>query len=320
MKTTVGMLTYKTHLNKDEYRAWLQTQFPKHNDMKIAVAHESGDEDCPYEHTHALIHFGKSTAISNKRVQSGFNYNDIHPNWKSMVGRTAWRDGLKYITKEDIDVGYELEDEVGFEGVIDRIWDCNNEQEVLKLCTKPTDIIPYLHAYKFRLQADEHIEYQEQFRNAELNEYQLEWWKRLQAQDDRRILWICNDDPKGGIGKNWFGKWLRVNYGAERMLLNNKAVHFMWKGSEYVYVNITRTYEDYVSYGTLEDLKDGEMISPKYEGRSVMYRPAKVIVFANFYPNVKAMSEDRWEILRYGSTMPSPGGLAELRLEDIKSE
>lgn len=295
MKATVGMLTYKTHLGKDRYREWLYGEFPNHRDMRIAIAHETGDENDPYEHTHVVIHFGKSTAISDKRLRTGFNYENIHPNWKIGKGKSAWKDMLKYISKEDEDVGYEVE--VDFGDVIDRIWDCNDEREVIKLCKKSSDIIPYLEAYKYKVQSEKHIEYQNSFKDAPLNEFQIEWWRRLQIQDNRRILWICDYD--GGMGKSWFGKWLRVNHGAERMLLNNKAVHFMWGGSEYVYVNITRSYEEYVSYSSLEDLKDGEMISPKYQGRNVMYHPAKVIVFANFYPNTNAMTKDRWEIITY---------------------
>lgn len=297
IKATVGMLTYKSHLNKTDYRIWLQGQFKKNPDMQIAMAHETGDEDCPYEHTHVVVHFGKSTSISTKRVQSGFDYGGIHPNWKRGVGKSAWQDMCKYITKEDDDIGVEIEEVYDFSNKLDQIWRCTDEREVLNLCESSKDVIAFLQAYRYKFQTDRHLTYQEELRMKVLNEYQSYWWNLLQVQNGRSILWIA--DLKGGKGKTELGKWLMVTQSAEKMPMNSKAVNFMYGGAEYVWIDIPRDHEDYVSYGALEQLKDGVMVSDKYQGRSVLFRPPKVVVFANFVPNTSMMTWDRWTVLYY---------------------
>lgn len=302
MKATCGMLTYKGHLDKDEYRSWFEDEFG-YDKMKMGIAHESGDSENGYDHTHVVVHFGKSVTISKKRLASGFNFNNVHPHWKIMSGRNAWKDGIKYITKEDVDVGVDIEEVLGFEGVLDRIWDCKDEREVLKMCNDERSVIPYLNAYKYKFEAERHVEYAEGIRNLELNEWQRYWWSILKEQNDREILWIY--DKVGGKGKSTFGKWLRARHGAERVVLRSKAVNFMFKGSEYAYVNLTRTQEEYIGYQALEELKDGDLISDKYEGRSNMYAPPKVIVFANFRPNVNSMTIDRWRIINCKRELPS---------------
>lgn len=294
MKASFGILTYKTHIDKTELREFLGDL---HKGSNMGIAHETGDETNPYPHTHVVIDFGKSITISKKRVQSGWDFGDIHPNWKVLKGRKAFNDGLRYISKEDTDIGIESP-EPQFADIVEAVWECESERDVLlRVCKGREDVIPYLMVFKYKLETERHIAYQDTFKDAELNEYQTEWWDRLRVQNDRQILWIY--DEEGGKGKSWFGKWLRVNHNAERMILKQKAVGFMYKGSEYVYVNITRTTEDFVSYAALEDLKDGEMVSDKYEGRSVLYAPPKVIVFSNFYPKISAMTTDRWDIIEY---------------------
>lgn len=43
-------------------------------------------------------------------------------------------------------------------------------------------------------------------------------------------------------------------------------------------------------------IKDGFITATKYVGGSMMFAEPHVIVFANFLPNVYAMSLDRWEV------------------------
>lgn len=293
------MLTYKTHINKQNLRDFLRDSFPKHDEMQIAVAHENADETDPYEHTHVVIHFGVSTTISRKRVQNGFDFNGIHPHVKHGKGKNAWDSMLRYISKEDKDVGYVPKPM--FKDTVAEIWNCETERDVLLKCSNAFDVIPFLTIWKHKLQAIRHIQYQDYIADLELNEYQEVWWDKLRKQNDRHILWIADCTPEGGKGKTTFGKWLRVTQGAEKHILRSKAVNFMYQGSEYVYINITRGIEDYVSYAAIEDLKDADMVSDKYQGRSVLYKPPKIIVFSNMYPDTSKMSSDRWDIIHYKS-------------------
>lgn len=51
-----------------------------------------------------------------------------------------------------------------------------------------------------------------------------------------------------------------------------------------------------LNYSTIEKIKDGIFVNTKYESNMKFYTPPKVVVFMNEYPNMKKLSEDRYEI------------------------
>lgn len=120
---------------------------------------------------------------------------------------------------------------------------------------------------------------------------------------DREIVWIY--DLVGGCGKDFMTKWLVwhkgagfVRYGSTKHCLNVVANNpkDLWV------VNLTRTKpQDYDSnevYATIESIKDGFFFVPHYEGKMVMQKIPKVVVFANFAPDQSMLSKDRWNIVQ----------------------
>jgi len=57
---------------------------------------------------------------------------------------------------------------------------------------------------------------------------------------------------------------------------------------------------EHISYQAIEKLKNGKFFSPKYESGMVRYDRPHIIVFANKPPDLKELSEDRWEITHLG--------------------
>lgn len=117
----------------------------------------------------------------------------------------------------------------------------------------------------------------------------------------RKIYWIW--DSKGCAGKTTLAKHL---------CLTKNAVYLTGKGSDIKFGVIKhlekhntldiaifyypRTCEEYVSYQSLEEIKDGIFFSGKYESGMCIYDTPHVIVLANFSPDTKKLSEDRWDI------------------------
>lgn len=119
--------------------------------------------------------------------------------------------------------------------------------------------------------------------------------------DDRTIHWIY--DFEGNSGKTWFSKYLFINHNAVYIDSGKAAdIKFLFKDTydkkniDVCVFDFTRSVEGFVSYSALESIKNGIMFSSKYECSSFVFPIPHVIVFANFKPEMKKLSLDRWAI------------------------
>lgn len=128
----------------------------------------------------------------------------------------------------------------------------------------------------------------------------------IDEPDDRTIYWIY--DPHGNSGKSVLVRHLLIRNPSKILVVSGKEadikygiVQFLENGDSdlrTVMLDIPRTAEDYLSYGAIEQIKNGFFFSGKYEGKMVMFNPPHIIIFANFLPKVKNLSLDRWKIFQ----------------------
>lgn len=125
--------------------------------------------------------------------------------------------------------------------------------------------------------------------------------------DDRKIYWYW--EKTGCTGKTTLAKHICMTKSAILVNGKNADVKFAitkWMTSgkylDVVIFNFTRTNEDYVSYQSLEDVKDGIFFSSKFESEMVMFNPPHIFCFANFKPEIPALSKDRWVICEIDDT------------------
>lgn len=130
-----------------------------------------------------------------------------------------------------------------------------------------------------------------------------EWQKIVLAivkeiPDERTIHWIWEE--KGCAGKTSFAKYLCAKHDA--IPISGKKNDVLYVASEYesdIYImDIPRSQEDYVPYGTLEEVKNGLFMCGKYEGHPIVRNSPHIIIFANFEPYLKEMSADRWKVIK----------------------
>lgn len=120
------------------------------------------------------------------------------------------------------------------------------------------------------------------------------------APDARKIHWFWEE--QGGVGKTTFSKHLVLEHDALYVCGKSADIKYaimsMKKKPKIIILDITRSVEtqDMVSYQALEEVKNGIFFNTKYEAGMVVFNTPIVIVFANFYPDTKKMSEDRWDI------------------------
>ena len=136
-----------------------------------------------------------------------------------------------------------------------------------------------------------------------------DWQKEIieiikKEPDNRKIYWYWSNE--GGVGKTQFCKYLSATYGA--MCLHGKGSDVRngivtmagpqgLNTPELVLYPIPRSHNsDYISYESLENIKDMYFYSGKYEGGMINGNPPHLFVFANEPPNEFKMSNDRWVI------------------------
>lgn len=123
--------------------------------------------------------------------------------------------------------------------------------------------------------------------------------------DSRSIHWIT--DVLGNNGKTFLTKYLVV--AKDVLLASGKkcdVFHQVAKRLEneddqkpfkMVILDIPRHQQEFINYGLLEDLKDGLIMSGKYEGGTFAFPSPHVVVMSNQEPDYSKFSMDRWKTI-----------------------
>ncbi|AHC72281.1 master replication initiator protein [Pea yellow stunt virus] len=114
----------------------------------------------------------------------------------------------------------------------------------------------------------------------------------METKDCRRIIWVYG--PQGGEGKTSFAKHLVKTRDAFYTTGGKTAdIAFAWDHQPIVLFDYPRSFEEYVNYGVMEQLKNGIIQSGKYQSVIKYCNYVEVIAFANFTPRSGMFSEDR---------------------------
>lgn len=134
-----------------------------------------------------------------------------------------------------------------------------------------------------------------------LREWQQNLYVHLLKPPNRReIIFVV--DKTGNNGKTWF-----AHYFAE--LIDNVQVIVPGKKADMAYIlNQRMTYfffdaprskqGEFIQYDFLEELKNGYVLSPKYESRMKTFQMCHVVVLTNEMPDMTKLSADRYNIIQ----------------------
>lgn len=283
------LLTYKTHVNKEGISEWLRLR----GAGTVYVAWETGHEDTPYEHSHIFTEHGDRWQTRNARY---FDWEGIHPHIEVIRSRVHHERILRYIAKEDTSLAF-LKETLP-KNCVERIWEKPTLQEALRGCENLRDVIPTIATYQHRP-----IEEPEMMDPTEWRPWQTDVLEILSHQpSDRKIFWIT--DLKGGSGKSYLSRWIRLRGHALIVDNFNRTTDFMemalqslesggWDG-RIVIADLPKSAETKNIYEPLECIKNGHIQTTKYRGTSRYIDIPHVVVFANFGPRRDgALSEDR---------------------------
>lgn len=295
-------LTYKTHIDPEIWLAWAKGSKKLHIDS-YSIVHETSDENHPYPHTHILLDSGKNKKFNTTNCRF-FDWilsetkEVIHPNIATIKTNKHWDNAILYHYKESKPFT-NIEKPITAKEEIENIWKCDSVSDaLLSTCSSLKNIGGIIAAFNCK-PSDYGIE-----PNVDWKPWQKELIDETRNKpDDRSIIWYY--DLQGGSGKSFIAKHLGMYQDA---FVSSKAntYHIATQLDEFikangdtiliVVFNFTRQQENHKIYQALEELKDGLVTAEKYKGKTLYFKSPHVICLANYIPEVKHFTADRWDI------------------------
>lgn len=293
LKNQTLLLTYKTHIDKGDLEEFLDGLF-NYRIEGCYIAHEMGDKECNYEHTHVAIRWEKAIQTKDSRK---FDYDGIHPHIKPAKGRNGWSDIVKYVSKEDPEL-VDTRGGLNKRPLVNDLLDKETLSSALELATKWSDVGGIIGAYGV-------VKRRDIKRRPEPHKWQSDMRELLRAESNgRQIYWIrgrCGNEGKTAWTRNiWLDMGALVIRGGNRKadvalaLKNHLDAGYP---TDVIIFDLTRRTENRESiYDQIEELRDGCMMSGKYNSTTIWFDPGHLVVFANWDPICNELSDDRWTI------------------------
>ena len=140
-----------------------------------------------------------------------------------------------------------------------------------------------------------------------LRPWQEQAMKLIESPSERQVLWITG--RRGNEGKSWFQTYMESLLGFNRVArvdlrIKHANICNVLKKRPLASVDIfsfndarSVSGEEINLYRILEDIKDGQATTSKYDNDNIRFRtPNTVIIFSNEYPRTQKLSRDRWQI------------------------
>lgn len=141
-------------------------------------------------------------------------------------------------------------------------------------------------------------EHKARYSSIELRPWQREIRDRVLRQNNRAITWVV--DTKGGKGKTTLAEYMAAMDGAFIVQGGSiRDIAFAYMNEPVVIFDLTRAKQECVPYNVMECFKNGRLFSTKYESKSKVFCPAKVLVCSNWEPDRTQLSEDRWDVINF---------------------
>lgn len=195
-------------------------------------------------------------------------------------------------------------------GLRDKIKDNQSVKSIIHNTEDNAELTSLL-KYKAAFIEYERDVYSEQVKLLALEDYKNVEWKPWQKEivdmlelpydkiDKRKVIWIF--DEIGNTGKSWIAKYIKITKGCYIITGGKQAdILYGYNNQPVVIYDLARTYSDNLNhiYTTIENFKNGMYLNTKFESRERIFKIPIVIVMANFLPDTKMLSKDRWDIWR----------------------
>lgn len=132
-----------------------------------------------------------------------------------------------------------------------------------------------------------------------LREWQQELYSKLiLPPDPREITFIIDAD--GNQGKTWFARYYCDLHSNAQIIIPGKKADMAYvvrSNVKVFFFDCPRSKQgEFIQYDFLEELKNGLIISPKYESRMKKMATPHVVVMMNEHPDMTKLSMDRYSV------------------------
>lgn len=124
----------------------------------------------------------------------------------------------------------------------------------------------------------------------------------MRSQNDRNIDVFL--DPRGNNSKSWLtvhlwerGQCLVIPRSESSAAKISAYICSVWRGEKLIILDIPRASKPKPEwYEAIEEIKDGLVFDPRYNGKCRNIRGTKLIIFTNIELDRKRLSTDRWRL------------------------
>lgn len=177
---------------------------------------------------------------------------------------------------------------------------CKSKEDAITYCQKTDTRTGPLHIHNCKRIIEIPLEFKSE---EELWPWQKVIYDKLkEPPDDRTIIWVW--EKTGCTGKSRLARYILqtqnaiLTTGSAKDAKHAIAMRIEKIGhTEIVLFDFGRTQENKISYQAIEDIKNGTFFSGKYESQQIITLKPHIVCFANYPPNIHALSEDRWQII-----------------------
>lgn len=281
--------TFTINNYTDEECEFLQDRF-QHLCVKLFVSKEVGEEGTPHLQGYFSLRTSKRLAGLKKLL----------PRAHLEVAKGDWKDNICYVFK----VGSEefIRIDHGIQGKRNDIsdWVDTARRSGFKHAMEedPQTYVTHHQGLEKLIYKTRKIEDQPEV-PAAARQWFEETFPDKDNADPRKIHWVF--DPVGGWGKSALATHIVDNYAGTIFAGKTADIAMAIKGwivengrdPQFCLFDVPRSTDDYINYQAIEKLKDGAIVSTKWDSQLVRFKRPHVIVFANCVPEPGKFSEDR---------------------------
>lgn len=131
--------------------------------------------------------------------------------------------------------------------------------------------------------------------------WQRDLMEKLAATPNDRTIYVVYDE-QGAAGKSFFAKAYQTSFTSTTLVFDNgksndiKYIASRMPDCRVVFMDLTRTTNEYVNYAVIEELKNGQFTSGKYSSITCSRSTPHVVILTNFRLKWNAFSSDRWAV------------------------